>query len=116
MELTKAGKLCRSSFAVEQNGYRTIKVQGFLKASKCVDYPEILFAWLAICVRNTYEPAFEALEGFLCRQGRRKFLQPLYQALWENPTTQALAKAIYGKARAGYHPLAVATIDGIIKD
>ena len=75
---------------------------------------EILFAWLAICVRNTYEPAFAALEGFLCRQGRRKFLQPLYQALWDNPTTQELAKTIYGKARAGYHPLAVATIDGIV--
>ena len=75
---------------------------------------EILFAWLEICIRNTYTPAWPAVEDFLCRQGRRKFLQPLYEALWANPHTKELAKAIYAKARAGYHPIAVATIDQIV--
>lgn len=75
---------------------------------------EILFAWLTICVRNSYAPAYAAVEAFLCRQGRRKFLQPLYEALWQNPTTRDLAKTIYHKARPGYHPIAVATIDHIV--
>jgi leukotriene-A4 hydrolase len=75
---------------------------------------EILFAWLAICIRNSYAPAFPAVDDFLCRQGRRKFLQPLYEALWKNPATQDLARAIYQKARPGYHPIAVATIDQIV--
>lgn len=75
---------------------------------------EILFAWLAICIRNTYEPSFGAVETFLCRQGRRKFLQPLYGALWANPHMRGLAAAIYRQARPGYHPIAVATIDGIV--
>lgn len=75
---------------------------------------EILFAWLEVCIRNTYTPAFRAVEELLCRQGRRKFLQPLYEALWANPHTQELAKTIYAKARAGYHPIAVATIDHIL--
>ena len=76
---------------------------------------EILFAWLEICIRNTYTPAWPAVEDFLCRQGRRKFLQPLYEALWANVHTRELAKTIYAKARAGYHPIAVATIDQIVK-
>jgi len=75
---------------------------------------EILYAWLAVCIRNTYEPAFPVVEDFLCRQGRRKFLQPLYGALWANPRSRHLAAAIYHRARSGYHPIAVATIDGIV--
>jgi hypothetical protein len=75
---------------------------------------EILYAWLAVCIRNTYEPAFPVVEDFLCRQGRRKFLQPLYGALWANPRSRHLAAAIYRQARSGYHPIAVATIDGIV--
>jgi hypothetical protein len=76
---------------------------------------EILFAWLAVCIRNTYEPAFAAVEAFLCGQGRRKFLQPLYEALCANAATQELAVSIYRKARPGYHPIAVSTIDGIVR-
>jgi leukotriene A-4 hydrolase/aminopeptidase len=75
---------------------------------------EILFAWLEICIRNTYTPAWPVVEDFLCRQGRRKFLQPLYEALWANSHTRELAQTIYGKARTGYHPIAVATIDHIV--
>ncbi|PON15704.1 aminopeptidase [Candidatus Entotheonella serta] len=75
---------------------------------------EILYAWLAVCIRNTYEPAFPVVEDFLCRQGRRKFLQPLYSALWANPRSRDLAVAIYRQARPGYHPIAVATIDSIV--
>lgn len=75
---------------------------------------EILFAWLMIAIRNTYEPAFESCESFLLRQGRRKFLRPLYHALHENPKTRALGQAIYKRARPGYHPISVATIDDII--
>ncbi len=77
---------------------------------------EILFAWLAICIRNTYDPALPAVDSFLHRQGRRKFLQPLYEALWANPETQERARMIYRTTRSGYHPIAVATIDAIVQD
>jgi aminopeptidase N len=76
---------------------------------------EVLFAWLMHVARNAYEPAYPALEGFLTRMGRRKFLRPLYQAMQDNPKTQALARAIYAKARPTYHPIAVTTVDAILK-
>ena len=47
--------------------------------------------------------------------GRRKFLRPLYQALYDNEKTRARGAALYKRARPGYHPIATATIDGIYK-
>lgn len=76
---------------------------------------EILFAWQMVCIRNTYKPSFASLEDFLLRQGRRKFLKPLYQAMMANPETKTMAKQIYTKARDGYHPISTATIDAIVK-
>lgn len=76
---------------------------------------EILFAWLMVAVRNTYKPALPACEDFLTRQGRRKFLKPLYEALMENPKTRDLGRKIYKKARDSYHPISSNTIDAIVK-
>jgi len=76
---------------------------------------EILFAWLLHAVRNTYEPAFPALEDFLTRQGRRKFVRPLYQAMEENAQTRDLARRIYARARPAYHPITTASLDAILK-
>jgi leukotriene-A4 hydrolase len=76
---------------------------------------EILFAWLMHVVRSSWEPGYPALESFLTRQGRRKFLKPLYEAMMANTATQDLARRIYAKARPGYHPISTATVDKIVK-
>lgn len=76
---------------------------------------EILTAWLLHAVRNDYEPAYPALDDFLLRQGRRKFLRPLYQALYDNPKTREHGRALYAKARPGYHSIATASLDAIFK-
>ena len=76
---------------------------------------EILFAWLMHAARNTYEAAFPALEDFLTRQGRRKFVRPLFQALEDNPRTRDLGRRIYARARPTYHPITAASIDAILK-
>ena len=76
---------------------------------------EIRFAWLMHAVRNTYEPAFASLEEFLTRQGRRKFVRPLYQAMYDNAKARDLARRIYERARPTYHPIATASIDAILK-
>lgn len=66
-------------------------------------------------VRNSYTPAYPELERFLTTVGRRKFIKPLYEELAKTPEGRARAEAIYEKARPGYHPIAVATIDGILR-
>lgn len=75
---------------------------------------EILFEWLRIAIRERYDAAFPALEDFLVRQGRRKFLKPLYEDLVKSDWGKALARRIYDRARPGYHPVSSNTIDGIL--
>lgn len=75
---------------------------------------EILFAWLMNCVRNNYSPAYPALDDFLSRMGRRKFLKPLYQAMMDNPKTVEMARELYRKTRPSYHPISVNTLDRIV--
>ncbi len=75
---------------------------------------EILSQWLLMAVQAGYAPAFPALEQFLCAAGRRKFLKPLYSALMKTPEGEARARRIYARARAGYHPIAQSTVDGIV--
>jgi aminopeptidase N len=76
---------------------------------------EILHQWLLMSVQRAYAPGIEKVEPFLCSVGRRKFLKPLYTELMKTPEGAARAKAIYAKARPGYHPIAQSTIDGIVR-
>jgi leukotriene-A4 hydrolase len=76
---------------------------------------EILHEWLLQAIDHDYEPAYGALERFLLRQGRRKFLKPLYQKLAETPEGMARARTIYAKARPMYHSVSYRTIDQILK-
>jgi leukotriene A-4 hydrolase/aminopeptidase len=75
---------------------------------------EVVFAWLMLSVKTGYAEAYPRLETFLTSQGRRKFLQPLYAELMKTPEGKQRAMAIYRKARPGYHPIAVDTLDPLV--
>jgi leukotriene A-4 hydrolase/aminopeptidase len=77
---------------------------------------EVLFQWLLLSVQHGYEPAYARLEEFLTTQGRRKFLMPLYEALLKTPEGKERARRIYAKARPTYHPIAVASVDALLRD
>jgi len=76
---------------------------------------EILHEWLLQAIEHRYDTAYDALERFLLRQGRRKFLKPLYQKLAESPEGLERARRIYTKARPMYHSVSYRTIDQILK-
>ena len=76
---------------------------------------EIAFQWLSMSIRNRYEPANQRLEEFLMTIGRRKFIKPLYEELAKTPEGKERALAIYRRARPTYHPIAVTTIDDVLK-
>ncbi len=76
---------------------------------------EIVFQWLLLSIQHRYEPAYPRLAEFLTSQGRRKFLKPLYEELVKTPQGKERARSIYARARATYHPIAVATIDALLK-
>jgi leukotriene A-4 hydrolase/aminopeptidase len=76
---------------------------------------EIAFQWLMMSIKNNYVQAFPRLEEFLTTIGRRKFVRPLFEELVKTPAGKELAAAIYTKARPGYHPITVASVDTILK-
>jgi leukotriene-A4 hydrolase len=76
---------------------------------------EIAFQWLLMSIRNRYEPAKQRLEEFLMTIGRRKFIKPLYEELAKTPEGKERALAIYRRARPTYHPIAVTSIDDVLK-
>jgi hypothetical protein len=75
---------------------------------------EILGEWFLHVIKSKYTPGYDALERFLIKVGRRKFLKPLYKALAESPEGLERGKSIYAKARGNYHSVSVGTIDEIL--
>ena len=75
---------------------------------------EIAAVWFLQSIKNDYRPAFENLEKFLVKIGRRKFLQPLYLELSKNQEHKIWAKKVYQKARNNYHYVSFNTIDNIL--
>jgi aminopeptidase N len=75
---------------------------------------EILDEWLQMAIKADYAPAYPRVESFLKEVGRQKFIKPLYTELMKTPAGQQRARAIYAKARPGYHPIAQSAIDKIM--
>jgi len=76
---------------------------------------EIAHVWYRLAIASRYEAAYPAMERYMVEIGRRKLIVPLYRDLATTPEGKALATRIYARARAGYHPIARNTVDGILK-
>jgi leukotriene-A4 hydrolase len=76
---------------------------------------EVAFSWLRVAIRNEYAPAWPRLDAYLTTIGRRKLIKPLYEDLMKTPAGAERARAIYARARANYHPIAVNTLDAIVR-
>ena len=87
------------------------EVFGFTEAGNS----EVAHQWLLTAIRNQYEPAYVRLETYLVGIGRRKLIKPLYDELVKTPEGRARAETIYERARPGYHPIAVSSIDEVVR-
>jgi aminopeptidase N len=75
---------------------------------------EITHDWMMLVIGSGYQAGLRRLEEFLTEQGRRKFLQPLYEKMATTPEGLERANRIYAKARRGYHAVSRKTIDQIL--
>ena len=76
---------------------------------------EILTQWLRMSIHGVYAPGLARLEPFLLSVGRQKMLRPLYTELARTPEGKAKARELFTRARAAYHPIAAAMVEGILK-
>jgi len=76
---------------------------------------ELTFAWLQIALAHRYQPSVATAEKFLTGQGRRKFVLPLFQTLWnEGDWGRPIARRIYAEARPLYHPVTTGSVDQLV--
>jgi leukotriene-A4 hydrolase len=76
---------------------------------------EIAHAWYLLALKTGYQEIAAALEQYLIKIGRRKLIIPLYKQLATTPEGLAFARAVYEKARPGYHPLSQGSVDELLK-
>ena len=77
---------------------------------------EIAFRWFELTVDSGYTANYTQIERFVVPIGRRKLVNPIYEALAKTPAGKVFAKKIYAKARPGYHPLTQAGVDKLLAD
>jgi leukotriene-A4 hydrolase len=75
---------------------------------------EIAFAWYMRAIALDDREVLPAIEAFLERVGRRKFVLPLYEAMMKQEGQRAFARATYAKFRANYHPITQASVDAVM--
>lgn len=76
---------------------------------------EIAHAWYLLALKTGYQEIAAPLEQYLINIGRRKLIIPLYKQLATTPEGLAFARAVYEKARPGYHPLSQGSVDELLK-
>jgi leukotriene A-4 hydrolase/aminopeptidase len=101
------------AFPADTNAATLARLDGAYRFTRSGN-AEIVSQWLTMAVRANYAPAYGKLEEFLVGVGRRKFLKPIYEELVKTASGKARAKAVFQKARPGYHPISAATVDGIV--
>jgi aminopeptidase N len=72
---------------------------------------EIAQRWYPLTVRSGYTAARPAIEKFLVSIGRRKLIMPTYGALVATPEGKAFAARVFAKAKAGYHPITIVSVE-----
>ncbi len=71
---------------------------------------ELADMWFIHSIASRYEEAYPAIDSFLSRVGRRKFIEPLYREML-NRDQGDRARDLYGRYRRNYHPMAQASLD-----
>ena len=72
---------------------------------------EIRCEWLRLCIEAGRDGIEDALSAFLCSVGRKKFVQPLLDALWSREECRPRAREIYRSARPIYHSMVRTSFD-----
>ncbi|MDG2153632.1 MAG: leukotriene A4 hydrolase C-terminal domain-containing protein, partial [Crocinitomicaceae bacterium] len=76
---------------------------------------EIQFEWFMKSISSNYTAAYPYLKSFLEKIGRRKFILPLYKALYENENTRQKALDWFNQFKRNYHAVSSNSIAKALK-
>jgi leukotriene-A4 hydrolase len=87
------------------------KAYGFTKSENA----EVASSWFKLVIAHDYQPAYPRMEEYLNTIGRTKLIKPLYEGLMNTGPGQAVAKRVFAKAKVGYHPETVTTLEAVVE-
>ena len=91
-----------------------IKIDQQLEFKSCGN-SEIMTEWYVLAINNNYKGVREDMYNFLTKVGRRKYLEPIYNALAQKETDREWAINTFEKAKANYHYVSSNTIASTLK-
>ena len=74
---------------------------------------DVLAKWLEVAIGAGYSPAMDRAERMLGEVGRMKYLKPIYRSFARQDPSRA--RALFGRLRAGYHPIAVQAVETVLR-
>ena len=79
--------------------------------------PAIQSDWFQLCVVTGYKESRPAMKAYLCKIGRRWFIEGVYQSLIdsEDASDYQFAKEVFNEAKNGYHFVSRSTIQEILE-
>lgn len=77
---------------------------------------EVMTEWYLVAIRNDYKPAFSAMEQFISKVGRRKYLLPIYGELIKTAQNKDFAISIFESAQVNYHYVSKSSIETLLKN
>ena len=76
---------------------------------------EVCVSWLQVALHAGHALALPRAQEVLATVGRMKYLKPLYRALMDRPATRDLARTLFAENAIGYHPIARAVIEPVVR-
>ena len=80
--------------------------------------PAIKSDWFKLCVRAGYTPARPQIKAYLCKIGRRWFIESVYQCLVDSQKDgdYEFALEVFEAAKDNYHFVSRSTIEEVLKN
>jgi hypothetical protein len=76
---------------------------------------EIMSEWFVLALQNDYDEIKPAIEKFLKKVGRRKFLMPIYKTAVKLPQHKTWITALFESHAQNYHPISRGRIERLMK-
>jgi aminopeptidase N len=77
---------------------------------------EVLVSWLVLALSSGYHRVVPRVEQVLTAVGRMRYLRPLYKALAADERTRPLARQLYERLAAGYHPISRQVVESVLRE
>ncbi len=78
--------------------------------------PAIKSDWFKLCIRTGYNDTRPQIKAYLCKIGRRWFIESVYQCMVdsEDPEDLAFAREVFEEAKSNYHFVSRSTIEEVL--